>query len=242
MAILTHTTVAQLVTDRPARARVFERLGIDYCCNGDRPLAKACRENDLDPTTVADLLDAAVDANSSSPTDWTNAPLGALIDHIVDTHHAYLRRGLPQLETLLMQVTEAHGAEVPWLDPVLEVFQTLRLDLETHMMTEEGQLGIYRGYRLSPEDRLRRHVIMQLMCHFHLEKGPVEGRFGIDFDATFDTALELLKPMEADGLVTLTPEAVHVRPPGRLLVRNVAMAFDAYWEAKNEQPVHAQTV
>jgi len=48
--------------------------------------------------------------------------------------------------------------------------------------------------------------------------------------------------MEADGLVTLTPEAVHVRPPGRLLVRNVAMAFDAYWQAEDDQPVHAQTV
>jgi len=107
---------------------------------------------------------------------------------------------------------------------------------------EKGELGTYRGYRLTPDDRLRRHVIMQLMCHFHLEKAPVEERFGIDFDATFDTALQSLKPMEADGLVTLTPDAVHVRPPGRLLIRNVAMAFDAYWQAEEEQPVHAQTV
>jgi oxygen-independent coproporphyrinogen-3 oxidase len=107
---------------------------------------------------------------------------------------------------------------------------------------EEGRLCVYRGYRLTPDDRLRRHVIMQLMCHFHLEKASVEERFDIDFDARFDTALDLLRPMEADGLVTLTPEAVNVRPPGRLLVRNVAMAFDAYWQAKDDQPVHAQTV
>jgi oxygen-independent coproporphyrinogen-3 oxidase len=107
---------------------------------------------------------------------------------------------------------------------------------------ENEQLGIYRGYRLTPEDRLRRHVIMQLMCHFHLEKAPVEERFGIDFDTRFASALEILRPMEADGLVALTPEAVHVRSKGRLLVRNVAMAFDAYWQAKNDQPVHAQTV
>ena len=111
-----------------------------------------------------------------------------------------------------------------------------------HDRIENERLGIYRGYRLTPEDRLRRHVIMQLMCHFHLEKAPVEERFGIDFDTTFDTALRSLKPMEADGLVTLAPEAVHVRPKGRLLVRNVAMAFDAYWQAKDDQPVHAQTV
>jgi len=107
---------------------------------------------------------------------------------------------------------------------------------------ENERLGTYRGYRLTPDDRLRRHVIMQLMCHFQLDKATIEDRFGIDFDTTFASALETLKPMEADGLVTLTPEAVHVRPPGRLLVRNVAMAFDAYWQAEDDQPVHAQTV
>ena len=107
---------------------------------------------------------------------------------------------------------------------------------------ENERLGTYRGYRLTPDDQLRRHVIMQLMCHFQLDKAAIEDRFGVDFDTTFASALETLKPMEADGLVTLTPDAVHVRPPGRLLVRNVAMAFDAYWQAKDDQPVHAQTV
>jgi oxygen-independent coproporphyrinogen-3 oxidase len=107
---------------------------------------------------------------------------------------------------------------------------------------EKEQLGAYRGYRLTPEDQLRRHVITQLMCHFQLDRAAVEEQFGIDFDTTFAGALKRLKPMEADGLVTVTPEAVHVRPPGRLLIRNVAMAFDAYWQAEHEQPVHAQTV
>ena len=107
---------------------------------------------------------------------------------------------------------------------------------------ENERPATYRGYRLTPDDRLRRHVIMQLMCHFHLDKAAVEERFGLDFDETFGAALEALRPMEADGLVTLTPGAVHVRPPGRLLVRNVAMAFDAYWTTDEDRPVHAQTV
>lgn len=107
---------------------------------------------------------------------------------------------------------------------------------------DENRLLTSRGYRLTDDDRLRRHVIMQLMCHFHLDKTAVEERFGIDFDTTFETALEWLRPMEADGLVTLTPDDVHVRPKGRLLVRNVAMCFDAYWTAENEHSVHAQTV
>lgn len=107
---------------------------------------------------------------------------------------------------------------------------------------ENGELCTYRGYRLTQDDRLRRHVIMQLMCHFHLDKATVEEKFEINFDETFSAALDSLIRMEADGLVALTPNAVHVRPPGRLLIRNIAMAFDAYWTTDETQPVHAQTV
>lgn len=141
MTLSLDTPVADLVTDRPARARIFERLGIDYCCGGDQSLAEAAQKNDLDPETVVQMLDAATDASAPvDTTDWREAPLGDLIDHIVDTHHDYLRRELPRLEDLLMQVTQAHGADVSWLDPTLEVFQTLKLDLETHMVSEEERV------------------------------------------------------------------------------------------------------
>lgn len=137
MDISLNTPVAQLVTDRPARARIFERLGIDYCCGGDHSLAEACRTHDLDPTTVAEMLDAAVDAKTPS---WTNASLGALIDHIESTHHEYLRRELPRLERLLTRVAQAHGERHPWLRPTLETFLALKDDLEAHMVSEEEQV------------------------------------------------------------------------------------------------------
>ena len=141
MDISLTTPVTQLVTDRPARARIFERLGIDYCCGGDHSLAEACRKKDLDPNTVAEMLDAAVDANpSSDATDWSNASLGTLIDHIESTHHEYLRRELPRLERLLTRVAQAHGTEVPWTRDVLDVFLTLKIDLESHMQSEEEQV------------------------------------------------------------------------------------------------------
>ena len=141
MDLSLNTPVAQLVTDRPARARIFERLGIDYCCGGDHSLAEACRKKDLDPTTVAEMLDAATDANApSDATDWTEVSPGALIDHIESTHHAYLRRELPRLERLLTRVAQAHGAEVPWTREVLDVFLNLKADLEAHMQSEEEQV------------------------------------------------------------------------------------------------------
>lgn len=136
-----NTSVADLVTDRPARARIFERLGIDYCCGGDHSLAEAARKNDLDPETVVQMLDAATNATSAvDATDWTDASLGDLIDHIESTHHEYLRRELPRLETLLTRVTQAHGRSARWLRPTLETFLSLKEDLESHMVSEEERV------------------------------------------------------------------------------------------------------
>ena len=135
------TPVATLVVDRPARARIFERLGIDYCCGGDHSLAEAARKNDLDPETVVQMLDAAANASSSvDTTDWTDASLSNLIDHIESTHHDFLRRELPRLKALLTRVTQAHGGQHAWLRPTLETFLSLKDDLESHMVSEEEQV------------------------------------------------------------------------------------------------------
>jgi len=107
-----------------------------------------------------------------------------------------------------------------------------------------SELTVYRGYRLTKEDRLRRHVIMELMCNMTLQKEAVEDRFGVDFDAHFGAALDRLRPLEADGLVALRSDEIEVRPPGRLLVRNIASAFDAYLHeaAPDEQPAYSESV
>ena len=93
---------------------------------------------------------------------------------------------------------------------------------------EAGTLATARGLELSAEDHLRRDVILDLMCHFALDKGAIERRHGIDFDRHFATELRRLEPLAGDGLATLFPDRIEVTPRGRFAVRNVAMAFDAY--------------
>jgi oxygen-independent coproporphyrinogen-3 oxidase len=93
---------------------------------------------------------------------------------------------------------------------------------------ERGGLATCRGLLLSDDDELRRDVIVRLMCHFRVDKATVEERYGIDFDGTFAAELARLAPLADDGLLRLRREAIEVTPLGRLLVRNVAMAFDAY--------------
>ena len=119
---------------------------------------------------------------------------------------------------------------------------TLRLS-DYYSALDAGRLPTARGYALTTDDRLRRHVIMTLMCRLTLSVPAVEQRFGIDFRATFPDALEALRELEADGLVTCTPDRITVTERGRLFLRNVAMPFDAYVQPLSaEQPRYSQTV
>lgn len=93
---------------------------------------------------------------------------------------------------------------------------------------DAGRLPVLRGIELNDDDRLRQAVIMQLICHFVLDISAIERRFGVRFDKYFVPELRDLAAMQADGLVDLVPEAIRVRPAGRLLIRNVCMVFDRY--------------
>lgn len=85
-----------------------------------------------------------------------------------------------------------------------------------------------RGVRMSADDRLRNGVINGIMCHGKVDIASVERDFGIRFDDYFAPELERLAILEADGLITREPTSIDLTPSGRLLMRNVAMTFDAY--------------
>jgi oxygen-independent coproporphyrinogen-3 oxidase len=109
---------------------------------------------------------------------------------------------------------------------------------------DAGRFPIERGYRLDPDDRVRRHVITELMCNFRLAPEAVEERFGIDFEAYFRQELEELRAGPAShGFLELGPELIEVTPTGRLFVRNVCMSFDRHLRQKRrEKPVFSRTV
>jgi oxygen-independent coproporphyrinogen-3 oxidase len=93
---------------------------------------------------------------------------------------------------------------------------------------DEGRLPIWRGLSLSGEDRLRRGVISAIMCQGFVRFGDFERKYGIDFNDHFALELELLKPLEDDGLIELTERTIEVTPTGLLLLRVIAMKFDEY--------------
>ncbi|MFO7603517.1 MAG: oxygen-independent coproporphyrinogen III oxidase [Gammaproteobacteria bacterium] len=100
---------------------------------------------------------------------------------------------------------------------------------------DANQLPVYRGLVLSADDKLRREIITRLICHFSLSKADIETQFNIQFDQLFAAELTRLQALEADGLVTLSAEAIQVTPVGKLLIRNICMVFDAYLSSDDRQ-------
>jgi regulator of cell morphogenesis and NO signaling len=143
-ALETEKTVGEWVVERPARARVFERLGVDYCCGGKLPLRQACEKKRLDYAVVLAELEGAEEAPEQG-VDWAGASLGALCDHIEQSHHAYLKAELPRLDFLTTKVAARHGDRVPALREVRAVFAKLKSEMDAHMKEEEEV--VFRRFR-----------------------------------------------------------------------------------------------
>lgn len=109
---------------------------------------------------------------------------------------------------------------------------------------ENGRLPVERGYALTDDDLVRRHVITELMCNLYLDLRATESRFGVDFAAYFATELgELASGPVADGFVRVGADAIEVTPLGQLFIRNVCMLFDRHLREKPpERPTFSRTV
>ncbi len=134
-------TVGQLVAERPERGRIFERLGIDYCCGGRKSLAAACAERGLDLSMVrSQLADADAAPREGGEPDWTTATLTSLADHIQAVHHGFMARELPRVGALVRKVAGVHSGSHPELTRLQEVFAEFSRELLAHMSTEETSL------------------------------------------------------------------------------------------------------
>jgi oxygen-independent coproporphyrinogen-3 oxidase len=100
----------------------------------------------------------------------------------------------------------------------------------------KGHLPVARGIALGEDDLLRAEIIQSVMCRSALDFDAIERRFGIRFEQRFARELTLLEGLAADGLITLGGRGFTVTPRGRLLLRVVAMAFDASFQRPGAQP------
>lgn len=99
------------------------------------------------------------------------------------------------------------------------------------------------GYRMTEDDHIRKETIMQLMCNLEIDKPRIENQFGIKFDEYFAADIPKLEAFVGDGLLTNEADKIKVVGSGILVIRNIAMCFDAYLEGMmKEKPVFSKTV
>lgn len=145
MSINTTQTVREIAVELPGATRIFEKLGIDYCCGGGKALEEVCLAAGVSVNQVIALLEEAGNTavNTAEARDWNAAPLSDLVAHIVIKHHGFTREELTRLTDLLAKVCSVHGENHPELRKLQAIFQGLRSELTGHMSREEQVLFPY---------------------------------------------------------------------------------------------------
>lgn len=136
--------IGYVVVQFPKAADIFKKYHVDFCCGGDRPLAAAFAEQNLDESEILEQLNGSyteyLQSTNDTTKDWSEQSLTNLVDHIVETHHQYLNMNLPAIGELALKILRVHGDKHPELYRIHKLFNLLRTELEQHLITEEVEL------------------------------------------------------------------------------------------------------
>jgi oxygen-independent coproporphyrinogen-3 oxidase len=139
--------------------------------------------------------------------------------------------------------TDLVGLGVSAIGAIGDAFVQNRRELaEYRQAVEADGAATFRGFRLSFDDRVRRAVIGNLLCHGVVIFGEIEAVFGIDFRDYFAAALEGLAGCVTDGLVEISEREIRATSLGRVFLRNLAMAFDSYLPSQSAKPLFSKTL
>jgi regulator of cell morphogenesis and NO signaling len=133
-------TVAQLAIVQPGALTVFTKYNIDYCCGGHRSLEEACHGIGLDPEKIRAEIQQTSPTESIQALRFDHWSWILLVDFIVENHHAFVKKAIPELEALLEKVCDRHGNDSFELLQIREAFLDLSEELLSHMEKEENVL------------------------------------------------------------------------------------------------------
>ena len=218
MTIETMSTVRDLAVTIPGATRIFEQMGIDYCCGGGNTLGDACQKLRIPAEEVIRQLqvtESALDPDDKAG-GWQAKSLTDLSTHIVETHHVFTKQELTRLETLLDKVCSRHGENHPELSALSSAFLHLKQDLTPHMLKEEQILFPYiarmeqavnEGKAVPPSFFVTVQNPVRMMMTEHDTAGEllsqmrvITGNYTIPPDAciSFQTLYQALQELEAD--------------------------------------------
>lgn len=134
-------TIGEIAVKDLRKVEVFKKYGIDFCCGGKKTVAEVCKEKNIDPSQVeAELKQIDNEKKTVSGISYSDWDIDFLADYIVNTHHSYVRKYLPELMTYAIKVAQVHGPEHPELLPIQKLVAEINDELTEHMEMEEKVL------------------------------------------------------------------------------------------------------
>jgi oxygen-independent coproporphyrinogen-3 oxidase len=238
-------TLGSVIAMRPDRIAVYSYAHVPWL----RAHQKGINTSDLpDRNTKFELIGAAIDAFGEAGYASIGMDHFALPDDelAVAARERRLHRNFMGYTT--RPAGDMVGAGVSAIGDVHGAFaQNVKKLSSYYDALDAGRFPIERGYALSTDDRIRRHVITELMCNFYVDRAATSKRFDVAFDTYFQRELAALAarggPVE-HGFLTIGPESLEVTDSGRLFVRNVCMQFDKYLPTHTDagRPVFSRTI
>lgn len=213
------TSVGDMVVEHPGFMRVFERLGIDYCCAGEDSLTEACAKAGRDLGAVeAELLAATQTPDGDHGADWASLDTVGLVDHIEATHHRYLVEEMPRLAELADKVVSVHGDNHPELAAIRDILSAFIADMGPHLMKEEQVLFPIVRQLMSATESITFHCgsvanPIRMMRYEHTQVGEMLAemrRLGDDYTAPDDACASYRAFYDGlEGLETDTHLHIH---------------------------------
>ncbi|MEC1740302.1 iron-sulfur cluster repair di-iron protein [Schinkia azotoformans] len=153
--IITSTmNVGDIVTQYPQAADLFKKYKIDFCCGGNRPLHDAVLEKNLNENEIVQALNEGYEkmqAMNTETTNWQEVSSADLIDHVMQTHHAYLTDELPMLGQFVTKIYRVHGSNHSELGEVYNHFHDLSKELMEHIIKEDEVIfPLIKAYEADP--------------------------------------------------------------------------------------------
>jgi len=136
-------TLGEIAVKDLRKALVFKKFGLDFCCGGKKTVKQACSEKGLDPAIVEMELQQTGSASTSRPLPYDEWSLDFLADYIVNTHHSFVRKRLPDLKFYAEKVFRKHGHQHTELERIYQLVLDIDAELSAHMIKEEKVLFPY---------------------------------------------------------------------------------------------------
>ncbi|TDG35023.1 iron-sulfur cluster repair di-iron protein [Pedobacter changchengzhani] len=136
-------TLGEIAVKDLRKAEIFKKYGLDFCCGGKKTVKEACADKGLDVTKVEQELQQLDKVQLTKGVPYDAWPIDFLADYIVNTHHSYVKKSIPDLLAYSKKIMQVHGSGHSELTEVYELTKSVANELTEHMVSEETILFPY---------------------------------------------------------------------------------------------------